>query len=207
MTVATQFSLRQVQVLALIPERNTAQVRTYVGTSQMPPTATFEVPVVPMRVRLPAPGEVWVLDKTLGYWTFAALMKAPDIYQGGRGTGWLQVPATWIPKPSNAASLAASISRYEDRVTLRVSIGALGTGSVVSATGTIPPGGWQPTENGLTLPITGPAGVSSVLVLNDASTGFWKLSTLVPAAPAAVTELTWLTGDTWPDTSSLTVSG
>lgn len=196
---ATQFNTRQVIVTALIPSRNTAQVRMYGSSSQVSlPTDTFEVPVVPMRLRLPRVGEVWVLDRTFGNWTFAALLRSSTIYLDGRDTGWCVVPTTWLPKPSSAASLTAAIRRIEQRVTLRLTVGALTT-STSSATGSFSPVGWQPSAPNTTLMVS----AGSTLRLNAAATGFWTLSVGPASAAAVTTELSWISDDYWPNSDEM----
>lgn len=75
------FVLRQVRVDQLVPSRGLAICQEITTGRSM------EVPVLPMRVRLPKVGEQWVLDRTFGHWSFAALVSSPDLFDVG-GLTW-----------------------------------------------------------------------------------------------------------------------
>ena len=153
-----------------------------------------------MRVRLPQPGEVWILDKTYGSWTFAALVSSPRLYLQGRDTGWLLVPTTWLPTPAGS-TLVASVRRVEQRVNLRTTVGNFTATSTTF--GTVAPAGWQPSASAVSFPLVTPTKTAGVLTLNAASTGLWQLALTGTGAGIAINETTWLTDDNWPDVTGM----
>lgn len=101
----TGFQFRQVIVDHIVLSRSVAICKE-VSTNH-----EVEVPLLPLRVRIPAPREHWVIDRTFGNWSFAALLKTDDLFQIGKTpphlgptappgdpTSWV-IGQTWVETP------------------------------------------------------------------------------------------------------------
>lgn len=186
------FTVRQVVVDSLVASRNTALVHTRGGLNV--PTGSYEVPVLPMRVRLPQPGEMWLIDRQYGGWSFAAVLYSPDLYLAGRDTGWVSMPKAWLNLPSGSVCSARRVQR---RVTVRISTPALAG----TYTGNVTPRGWSAGNGGAALPVMGKAGTVGVLSVSDNQDehGVWSL-TLTAGTGGVVSECTWLCDGNIPST-------
>lgn len=193
MAVADKFTLRQVRIDSLVPQNNTAMVIPYGGTGL--PSGKMEVSVVPMRCRLPQPGEVWLIDKQYGAWSFAALMVSPTLYKGGRDTGWLDLPTDWLTA-ADPASLTGTIRRIEDRVTLRIRITGAAVGTYTGTTSA--PLGWSAGPGGSIFPLLSAAGSVGTLTVPAAGSTDAFTAQVATAGDIATNEYSWLCDDNFP---------
>jgi len=67
--------IKPVLVTQIVPERESALCQDHDGTNQ------YEVPLMPQRAKggLPQEGERWIIDRSMGRWQFAYIIKS----QGG----------------------------------------------------------------------------------------------------------------------------
>jgi hypothetical protein len=80
-TRSTGFSIRQVAVEQIILARGLAICKEQSSLHRM------EVSLLPIRVRTPKVGEIWLIDQQFGYWSFAATVQTVDQFAAGAGTG------------------------------------------------------------------------------------------------------------------------
>lgn len=74
------FSLQQVVVEQVIPARGLAICKEVSTLHRM------EVPLLPIRVRTPKVGEIWLIDQQFGFWSFAATIQTISEFAAGAGT-------------------------------------------------------------------------------------------------------------------------
>lgn len=69
--------------------------------TEMSTQRQMDVSVLPMRVRVPRPGERWVIDRAYGNWSFAALLRSDDIFEQGKVMPYFGP----TPPPGDASTL------------------------------------------------------------------------------------------------------
>lgn len=88
------FDLHQVIVEQVIPDKRLAICQEVSTKHRM------EASLLPIRVREPMVGEVWLIDQTFGLWSFAALIRA---------VGSPEVTGDWSQGNEVAKSLLATL--------------------------------------------------------------------------------------------------
>lgn len=87
-----------VKVEQIIPSRASA------GCTETSTLKTIEVPLLPLRSRVPQVGETWLIDRAFGSWSFAALLASPDLFLNRLTVGEAEPVAPrvgdrWCPQP------------------------------------------------------------------------------------------------------------
>lgn len=80
-TSSVGFSLRQVIVEQIILSRGLAVCREQSSAHRI------DVALLPIRVRIPQVGEIWLIDQQFGFWSFAATIQTADQFNAGAGIG------------------------------------------------------------------------------------------------------------------------
>jgi hypothetical protein len=76
-TAGVGFTAHHVRVTAVDLAARVAHVTEVTTGALLPPVA-----LVPIRVKMPEVGEVWIIDRAYGPWSFAALIDAPGLFDG-----------------------------------------------------------------------------------------------------------------------------
>lgn len=89
----------QVTVDQVVPTRGIA---ICLESSTLKPV---DVSILPLRTRIPAAGEKWLIDKMFGVWTFAALLASPTLFPRVTTVAAVapsapQIGDRWVPTPA-----------------------------------------------------------------------------------------------------------
>ena len=74
-TLGVGFTQRYVVITNYIAERG------MVACQEVNTLRELTIPAVPMRLRLPRVGEMWIVERLGGQWCFMAIMQSPSIFQ------------------------------------------------------------------------------------------------------------------------------